>query len=110
MAYGRAHAEVKSWANCPMWREGTLRLGGCRAAPGLHPQGGWWSMRRRLRSWITVAAAAVVAAAPVALSSGVVTQAAASTSKPAAAKVTANTRYLNKHAHINCAESSAMCT
>jgi hypothetical protein len=67
-------------------------------------------MRKRLRCWITVAAVTAVAAAPVAFSSGVVTQASASTSKPAAAKVTAHTRYLNKHAHINCARSSGFCT
>src|SRR5215472_9344256 len=67
-------------------------------------------MRRRLRSWVTVAAVTAVAAAPVAFSSGIVTQASASTSKPAAAKVSAHTRYLNRHAHINCAESSALCT
>ena len=67
-------------------------------------------MRKRLRSWITVAAVTTVAATPVALGSGVVTQAAASTSKPAAVKVTASTHYLNKHAHINCARSSGFCT
>ena len=67
-------------------------------------------MRKRLRSWVTVAAVTAVAAAPVAFSSGVVTQAAASTSKPAAVKVHLSKRYLNKHAHINCARSSGFCT
>jgi hypothetical protein len=67
-------------------------------------------MRKPVRSWLTVVAVAAVAAAPVALSSGVVTQAAASTSKPSAIKTPLSAGYLSKHAHINCEESSAMCT
>ena len=67
-------------------------------------------MRKSVRSWLTVVAVAAVAATPVALSSGGVTQAVASTSKPAAIKAHPNTGYRNKHAHINCSESSAMCT
>ena len=67
-------------------------------------------MRKRLRSWVSVAAVTAVAVTPIAFSSGAATQAAVSTSKPAAAKVTASSRYLNKHAHINCARSSGFCT
>jgi hypothetical protein len=67
-------------------------------------------MRKSVRSWLTVVAVAAVAATPVALSSGAATQAVASTSKPTAIKAHPNTGYRNKHAHINCAESSGMCT
>jgi hypothetical protein len=67
-------------------------------------------MRKSVRSWLTVVAVAAVAATPVALSSGAATQAVASTSKPTAIKAHPNTSHRNKHAHINCAQSSAMCT
>ena len=67
-------------------------------------------MRKPVRFWLTAAAAAVVAVAPVALTSGVVTQAAASTSKPTLIRASTGTHYGSRHMHINCAESSAMCT
>jgi hypothetical protein len=67
-------------------------------------------MRKPVRSWLTVVAAVAVAAAPVAFSSGTVTQAAASTGNTTSSKATLGTGYHNKHTHINCAESSALCT
>jgi len=66
-------------------------------------------MTRGVRNWLSAAVVAAVAATPVALSSSVVTQA-ASTGEPSAAKVSASTNYLDRHAHIDCAESSAFCT
>jgi hypothetical protein len=66
-------------------------------------------MRKRLRSWLSVAAVAAVAVTPIALSSGGATQAAASTSRSSAIKAGPLTRYHGKHAHIDCARSSAMC-